>query len=73
MKNLEHKETKETKTTTQPTSTSTENIQNFFPRPGVLDAAGQNQIEVFGVFENKPGSPERVIHPGTAKLFEVHS
>jgi hypothetical protein len=45
MKNLEHKETKETKTTTQPTSTSTKNIQNFFPRPGVLDGAGQKVPE----------------------------
>ena len=41
--------------------------------PDRFDAAGQNGIQIFKVMQNKARTPERMLHPGAAKLLDVHS
>ena len=41
--------------------------------PHLLDATGQDALNILGVGNDKPVAPKRVLHPGTAKLLQMHS
>ena len=41
--------------------------------PDFFNAAGKNGLQVMGVQQHKICAPKRMIHPETAKLFEMHS